>query len=217
MEPLGYQNRGEAKQQGATDWRRRIFGVSRDDAWRAVAAELNARHEPRGWCRSSRIVADLKPWQITLDTVQESENQVLTRMRAPFANPSGFRFRIYRASMFSELGKRLGMQDIVIGDAAFDEAFIIQSNDESKVRALLADPQLRALIAAQPRIMLKVKDDEGRFGAPFPAGTDELKFTCGGVIKDVDRLRLLFDLFAATLTRLCEVGGATDDPPGVTI
>jgi hypothetical protein len=38
-----------------------------------------------------------------------------------------------------------------------------------------------------------------------------------GVIKDLDKLRLLFDLFAATLTRLCEIGGATDDPPRVTI
>jgi hypothetical protein len=204
-------------QQAATDWRRRIFGVSKDDAWRALAGEINARHEPRGWCRSGRVVAECKPWQMTLDTVQEGENQVVTRLRAPFANPSGFRFRIYRASIFSELGKRLGMQDIVIGDRAFDEAFIIQSNEESKVRALLADPQLRALIAAQPRLMLTVKDDEGWFGAAFPAGTDELKFQCLGVIKDLDRLKLLFDLFAATLVRLCEIGGATDAPPGVTL
>ena len=215
MEPLDYQNSSEAMQQAATDWRRRIFGVSKDDAWRALAAEINARHEPRGWCRSGRVIAEFKPWKMTLDTIQEGENQVVTRLRAPFVNPSGFRFRIYRASIFSELGKRLGMQDIVIGDAAFDQAFIIQGNDDRYVRALLMDPQLRAMIAAQPKIMLEVKDDDGWFGTSFPAGTDELKFTAQGVIKDLDRLRSLFDLFAATLTRLCEIGTATGDPPRV--
>jgi len=109
------------------------------------------------------------------------------------------------------------MQDLLIGDRVFDDAFIIQGNDERHICALLHDPQLRALMMAQPRIMLEVKDDDGWFGAAFPAGTDELKFTASGVIKDLDKLRLLFDLFAATLTRLCEIGAATDAPPRVTI
>ena len=47
-------------------------------------------------------------------------------MRAPYINPEGFRFTIYRKGFFSGLGKLLGMQDIEIGDPEFDEAFIIQ-------------------------------------------------------------------------------------------
>ena len=62
-----------------------------------------------------------------------------TRMRAPYVNPEGFRFTIYRKGVFSDLGKLLGMQDIEVGDPDFDEAFIIKGNDESKVRDLFAD------------------------------------------------------------------------------
>ena len=216
MEELNYQNPANARRQVTHDWVRSLFGPRRDDVWQALASEINARHEPGGWWRGGRVVSSVGPWQITLD-VFATDDTSYTRIRAPFANPSGFRFRVYRTTIFSGLAKMLGGQDILIGDPAFDDAFIIQGNDEPRVRALLSDPQLRALIAAQPRIMLEVKDDDGWFGATFPQGTDELKFTCLGVIKDVDRLRLLFDLFAATLVRLCEVGGATDDPPRVTI
>jgi hypothetical protein len=216
MAELNYQNPTDARREIAGDWRLRLFGPSRDQVWQQLAREINARHEPRDWFKPGRVVAGVGPWEITLDVLQQ-ENHDLTRLRAPFANPAGFRFRIYRATVFSDLGKMLGMQDIVIGDAAFDQAFIIQGNDDRYVRALLMDPQLRAMIAAQPKIMLEVKDDDGWFGTSFPAGTDELKFQCLGTIKDLDRLRSLFDLFAATLTRLCEIGTATGESPRVTL
>ena len=45
---------------------------------------------------------------------------------------------------------------------------------------------------------LTVKDDEGWFGTSFPEGVDELFFRVGGVIKDVERLKSLYDLFAET-------------------
>ena len=77
------------------------------------------------------------------------------------------------------------------------------------------DRKLMLLIDAQPDIMFQVKDDEGWFGTHFPQGVDELRFRAYGVIKDVDRLRNLFDLFAETLTRLCDLGAASDAPPGV--
>lgn len=214
MEPLGYQSPRQARQEVATDWRRRIFGVSLADAWGALAQEINARHDRGGWFNAGRVVADVGPWQVTLDLLSSDESP-FTRIRAPFVNPGGFHFRVYRKSIFSDLGKLLGMQDIVVGDAAFDEAFIIQGNDEARTRELLADEKLRALIAAQPSIRFEVKDDEGWFGKTFPEATDELQFIAGGAIKDVDRLKLLFDLFAHTLWRLCQLGEAKAHPPGV--
>src|SRR5688572_2908996 len=98
MEPLGYQNPKEARREITTDWRRRIFGVSHADAWAALAKEIDARVESGGWWRGNRVVADVGPWQVTLDTVQHDENQVFTRLRAPFVNPGGFHFRVYRKS-----------------------------------------------------------------------------------------------------------------------
>jgi hypothetical protein len=138
-------------------------------------------------------------------------------MRAPYVNPEGFRFTISRTGFLSGLGKLLGMRDIEVGDPEFDEAFILRGTDEAKVRALLADPALRALIVAQPKVRLTVKDSEGWFGPSFPPDVDELHFQVAGVIKDVDRLKGLFDLFAAVLDRLCRIGSAYKQEAGVSL
>src|SRR5205823_4354155 len=154
-----------------------------------------------GFFQGDKIQAHVGPWTITLDsyTVSAGHSHVTyTRLRAPYINPDGFRFTIYRKGLFSELGKLLGVHDIEVGDPEFDEAFIIKGNDEFKVRDLFKGPRLRALIQAQPKFRLEVKDDEGWFRGQFPEGVDELYFQVGGVIKDVERLKGLYDVFVET-------------------
>jgi hypothetical protein len=60
-----------------------------------------------------------------------------------------------------------------------------------------------------------VKDDEGWFGPRFPDGVDELSFTVRGVVKDLDRLKEMYELFAEALDELCRIGAAYDTAPGV--
>jgi hypothetical protein len=97
----------------------------------------------------------------------------------------------------------------------FDHEFIIKATSEPQIRALLANTRIRELISSQKDIHFSVKDDEGWFGAKFPEGVDELHFQVVGVIKDVERLSRLYDLFAETLDQLCEIGAALDVPPRV--
>jgi len=168
--------------------------------------------------KSSRVKVQIKEWVVTLDTFTVStgnSSTTYTRMRAPYVNPDQFRFTIYRRSVFSNLGKLLGIQDVSIGEAAFDEAFIIKANDEAKVRQLFQIAKLREMVASQPRIHLTVKDDEGWFGAEFPEGVDELCFQVGGVLKDIEQLKSLYLLFALTLSSLCHLGSAYEDDPNV--
>ena len=73
------------------------------------------------------------------------------------------------------------------------------------------------LIERQPKVHLTVKDDEGWFGETFPDGVDELYFNVIGVIKDVERLKQLYELFAETLGQLCRIGSAYEEDPGVTL
>ena len=61
-----------------------------------------------------------------------------------------------------------------------------------------------------------MKDDEGWFGTHFPEGTDLLQFRVHGVIKDVDLLKKLYDLFAEVLHEMCRIGSAYEDDPNVT-
>ena len=140
--------------------------------WRQLCAEIGADFVEGGFWKGDKVQAHVKSWTITLDTYTVSTGHshvTYTRMRAPFVSRDGFRFRIYRKGLFSGLGKALGMQDIEVGDSrSSTTTFIIQGNDESKVRALFANPEVRRLIQAQPQIRLEVKDDEGFFGPASP-------------------------------------------------
>ena len=197
------------------------FGPSKDEVWRQLSQEIGAEFiEGRFWASTDgKVQAHVGPWIVTLDVGRSDEDgkSLVTRLRAPYVNPEGFRFTIYRKGFFSDLGKLLGMQDLEVGDSDFDEAFIIKGNDESKVRALFANPKIRQTIQAQPQIRLAVKDSEGWFGPKFPEDVDELHFQVAGVIKDVERLKSLFDLFAAVLDQLCRIGSAYKREPGVTL
>ncbi len=196
-----------------------VFGPSREEVWKQLCGEIGADFVEGGFWKGDKVQAHVKGWTITLDvyTVSSGHSHVTyTRMRAPFVNGDNFRFRIYRKSFFSGLGKALGMQDIEIGvSSQFDDGFIVQSNDEIKVKALLANAEIRRLIEEQPQIRLELKDDEGFFRARFPEGVDELHFQVVGVIRDVERLKKLFDLFAEVLEEMHRLGFASDQDPGV--
>ena len=202
---------------------RKWFGPSREEIWQQVANAIGGKYTDGDfWSNRGRVEATHGQWIVTLDNhvVSTGKSAIsYTRMRAPYVNPGKFRFTIYRRGIFSNLGKKLGMQDVDIGDPAFDDAFIIKGNDENKLRQLFADARLRELISAQPSIHFSVKDDETAFwnSRNFPADVDELYFEVTGVIKDTERLKFLFDLLAETLDQLCRMGEAYEKAPGVTL
>ncbi|MEO8077140.1 MAG: DUF3137 domain-containing protein [Acidobacteriota bacterium] len=196
------------------------FGPSRQEIWRQLAAETDAAYVDGGFWKRDKVQARHGEWTVTLDTYAVSTGKVVivyTRLRAPYVNSDGFRFTIYRRGLFSDIAKKLGMQDVEIGDEQFDRDFIIKGNDDGKLRSLFSSPTLRELIAGQPEILLTVKDHEGYFGPTFPEGTDELHYLVTGVIKDLDRLKRLYDLFAETLDQLCRIGSAYERDPGITL
>jgi hypothetical protein len=154
-------------------------------------------------------------WIMTLDTYTApgygSDTTQYTRLRAPYVNPEGFLFTLYRRGLFSGLGKLMGMQDIEVGHPFFDDTYIIKSNSEDRIRKFCQNECIRELMDAQPLIHLQIHDDEGRFKVQFPDGVDELRFNCVGVIKDIDHLKGLFELFAEALHQLCHDGEAYED------
>jgi hypothetical protein len=203
---------------------RSLFGPSREEVWRELADQIGGQFVDGGFWRGDKVVARVGAWTITLDTFTQSSGSgttrsstTYTRMRAPFVNPEGFGFTIYNRSIFSPLGKLLGMQDIQVGDSFFDDQFVIKGDDQEKVRQFLAGSRLRGLILDLPRVYLTVKDDEGWFGQDFPEGVDELYFRAPGLTRDLAHLRGLFDLFAEALHQLCHIGAAYQDDPQLTL
>jgi hypothetical protein len=201
-----------------------LFGPSRNEIWTQIADSIGGEFIDGGFWSDDALVYRHGEWEVVLDTYtthtrtgNTSTTHTYTRMRAPFVNRDGLQFSIYRAGLFTSLGKLLGMQDIEIGDSFFDDAFVIKGNDEHKIRQFLQDSRLRQLIQAQPDIQFEIQDDEGFFTKSFPDGVDELYFSCYGVMTDTYRLRNLFELFATALERLVAVDSAYEDAPQVSL
>ena len=94
-------------------------GPNKKEIWRKLAGELEGRYVDGGFWKGDKVEVEHQDWTLTLDTYTVSTGKVtvvFTRMRAPFVNPGGFRFVVYRKSVFSGIGKFFGMQDIEIGD-----------------------------------------------------------------------------------------------------
>jgi len=191
---------------------RQLFGPNRKEIWRQLAGETGATYVEGGFWKGDKVQASHCGWTITLEVVPMGKAQG-THLRAPYLNPERFHFTVYRHGFFTDLGKMLGMQDVEVGHADFDRDFVIKGNDESKLRRLFANPRIRQLIAAQPQIYFTVKDpsdiwNRDLFGEPPPRDVHALDFLVMGVIKDKERLRLLFELFGETLYELCRMGSA---------
>ena len=189
---------------------RELFGPSRDEIWRQLASEIDATYVDGNLWKRDKVQASHSGWLITL---QEQGKYHHTHMRAPFLNPGGFRFTVYPKGIFSELGNSLGMQDVEVGHQDFDRDFVIKGTDPTKLRQIFGNAHIRELIAAQPRIHFEVKDAHGIFARDLSAekpaeDLDVLEFSVHDRIKDKERLRLLFDLFAETLDELCRMGTA---------
>ncbi|HKI55000.1 MAG TPA: hypothetical protein VJ987_12810 [Anaerolineales bacterium] len=197
---------------------RQVFGPSKEEIWSQLSGEIGAEYQERGFFKEGKVVLSHRQWEITLDTytVHTGKTTIIyTRMRAPYVNRDGFQFNIYRKNIFSGIGKMFGGQDIEVGDAFFDDQFIIKGEPEHLVRSLLTNGMIRHLIQEQKDIHFQVKDDDGWFKSRFPEGVDELYFEVVGVIKDRERLKKLFDLFSLVLDELCRLGSAYETDPNV--
>ena len=79
---------------------------------------------------------------------------------------------------------------------------------------MFANPKIRELISFQPKILLQLRREAPLLQKPkFPKDVNELYFHVGGILKDIDQLHDLFDLFAEALDHLCAIGTAYEDDP----
>jgi hypothetical protein len=212
----------------------RVFGPRQNEVWKQLSDEIGGEFIQGGVFKGgSKVQATIKNWAVVLDTYTVSTGKssiTFTRMRALFSNPEGFRFTIYRKNIFSALGKFFGMQDVGVGgpafenlgplfgvpgyldpliietgDPGFDADFIIKCNDEAKVRALFKQFKIRELVQSQPAILLQVKRGPQK-------EVDELYFQVTGVIKDLNRLKSLFELYEAVLSAFPSLSSRSEEP-----
>ncbi len=197
---------------------RHIFGRGGNGAWLQFCAEIGAALTKGRSGQSDRVVAQFKKWTIALDSfvvaVPGGASAIYTRMRVPYINRDGFRFRVYSKKLpYKIKEKLLGIYSVMVGDPDFDRRFVIEGNDKSEIRTLFASPRIRQLIQFQPSINLEVRHDRDGLEPCLPDGVDQLYFHESGIIRDVERLKSLYDLFAEILDHLCCMGFAAEDKP----
>jgi hypothetical protein len=181
--------------------------IDRDEIWGQLAKEIGAQFNRDG----PFVCLAMEEWLITLGEYQDRTDQDAPPsvcMRAPYQDKNGFRFAISRKNMFSEIGKLFGMQDVKIGDAVFDDEFIIKSNDEEKVRGFFGSPRLRQLVQAQPYVLFEIRERERPGIETLFGGSNVELYTPVPYDKDVAILKSTFEMFGEALRQLRRIGSA---------
>lgn len=195
-----------------------IFRTSQDEVWQKLSVEIAGTFVPGETRKGGKCVAKVGEWTVSLDTYRvdtQHDHAAYTRLRAPYINKDGFYFLIYRQSFFTAIEKLFGMQDVVVGDPDFDKQYIIQGNNEEKVKRLFSNPKIRQIIQTAPTFYGEVRPDDGWFHDEFPDGVDELYCLIEEEITDVERLKSLYELFAEILNTLCHLGSAYECDPQI--
>lgn len=126
--------------------------------WAAFAASRGLQYAaPEGWLfrTAPRITGTIEQIAFTIDTFTVSHGKsstTYTRVRARAIDPIPSAVKVYNAHFLSGLGKLLGFQDVPVGDAVFDEKYVVKADVEADARALLDAPTRRSLLEF-PRTM----------------------------------------------------------------
>ena len=83
---------------------RAIFGPSKDEIWSQISKDIGGEFIDAGFWGTDGLKYRHGEWEILLDTYTVSHDKgstTYTRMRTPFVNSDGLRFKIYREGFFS--------------------------------------------------------------------------------------------------------------------
>lgn len=190
-----------------------VFRNNRQEIWDELCEHLD--ESGKKW-DGKKVTVRHGNFVVSLDVHAELAgyaSRVVTRLRAAYINRDGFRFRLRRSNWLSDISVMLGTQDIKVGDEAFDEAFVISSNNEEKAKWLLDDAALRDALRTSQADLVEVRDDEGDFGPAFPVAVDELYLHSRQRLTAYGEIEKLYAVFSELLNRLCHMGSAYEDDP----
>ena len=185
---------------------------NKKSSWEELGRKRNGVYEKGTFIKSENVMFKYKNSSILLEsytTMVGNTPIVSTQIRALFKNPDRLSFKLYHEGFFSSIGKMFGMQDILIGDDEFDQRFVIKGNDEDKIRHLLADYKLKQLLLMGKPIAIEV-----RLKDKCLKRQDEsiLLYQATGLIKDMDTLESLLDVFERFIDRMIEIGLSDEFP-----
>ena len=121
-----------------------------------------------------------------------------TQLKSPIKTKSDFHFAIHKKNLLDDVGKFFGMQDVIIGDKDFDDAFIIKTTDEKRIKEILADANTKNILKSISHFTLSTEE-----------GTEEnaiLEMYIEEAITDTAFLKKIYQAFYSVLFQIDETG-----------
>jgi len=198
----------------------KIYGW--DYVWRDFADEMKGQlveDESTGKpsITSLYVPVPAESWILTFNpfVYRGHKTHTGTTVTAAFNALDDFSFAIYNEKLGSQFSKLLGMQDLQIGEAAFDSKFIVQGSDKARVLDLFGDVQLQDLVLAQPEsLQFRIlAETSSAFHSEWrvPPGYKVLAYTQESLVDDFNVLQSIYELMVISLKQLCAIG-ATGTP-----
>ncbi len=188
-----------------------IFGPSQKDVWSEAASRIGAEYVGKTLKNPARIEKEHDNWKIVMDTYVVSTGKstvTYTRVQAPFIWENDVIFKVSRKNIFSNLFGMFKMPAVETYDYDFNDSYIIRGNDEPVIRSIFENEKIRGLIQKTQKGVIQVKKYKR-------AKDDErvLYYQLGGILKDIDKIAHLFELFCKMLDTLVETGVASKKQP----
>jgi len=146
-----------------------------------------------------------KTWSVYIDSYSRSHGQhtaSYTRIRTLIKDQSSLRFRAYLESLGGTIRKKMGMQDIRVGDARFDKQFIVKGNNKKLIREFFTSDEIKKGLLNYPQPDLWLHDRMYLHGDKCPEGIAQVYLEAHGIDRDSINLLKCCELFCAVLDGL---------------
>jgi len=176
-----------------------ITGESENEIWKTIAEQLNTTEGKKKYY-TAQFPTEKHSVTIHVDVDHDSsedEEGPITSFTARLSDQTSFRFRVEKQNLKHSIGKLFGMQDVIVGHPEFDKKFLIQSNDETKVKELFSNAEVSAALLKQPVTHCEIR--ENRIGANRETVLD---LEIEGGLTDPDELENIYQPFKTILTYL---------------
>jgi hypothetical protein len=135
-----------------------ITGTSEAEIWKTISEQLNTKEDKPYYTAQFETNKHTITIHVDLKHDTELEDGPITSFTAPLPDKTTFRFRIAKQNLKHSIGKLFGMQDLIVGHDEFDKKFLIQTNDETKLKELLSDAAISDALLKQPIIHFEIKE-----------------------------------------------------------
>jgi hypothetical protein len=187
-------------------------------AWTALAERRGGRVVTDRKGKVKEVRFRIEPFELVLDTYTVSTgntSQTFTRGRILYPMRDEFRFKVYRRSIFTGIGKFFGMQDIEVGQPAVDRDYVIKAASAGPIQALLLQGPVSRALAALRAGTFETRKFKKR--GVDTTSLRELRYEVSGVLREAGKLDAIIDLFTDTAEHLVKSGYAWAEPTPITL